>query len=116
MSTVNFTLRNKIYTIACDNGEEERITQLAASLNVRVNAMSQSFGTASDNIILAFTALMMEDEILSMKNGTITNNSNALLEQVYKDDQQDIINNAIADAIEPIAQYVEDLANLIEKV
>jgi cell division protein ZapA (FtsZ GTPase activity inhibitor) len=75
MPIVSFVLRNKVYNIACDDGEEERIKKLADSLNNRLNEMSKNFGSASDNVILAFTAITMEDEIFSMKNAKITHES-----------------------------------------
>jgi cell division protein ZapA len=113
MPIVSFVLRNKVYNIACDDGEEERIKKLADSLNNRLNEMSKNFGSASDNVILAFTAITMEDEIFSMKNAKITHES---LEKTPSADQQVAINNAIADTMEPITKYIEELAHLIKKV
>jgi len=118
MATVNFTLRNKNYSIACDDGEELKIKKLAENLCVRVDAMAKTCGTASDNVVLAFTALMMEDEMSSLKENGANNNEPKTNfgseETITLSQHAEIVNNTLADAIEPIAQYVENLANLIE--
>ncbi|MCE3232886.1 MAG: Cell division protein ZapA [Rickettsiaceae bacterium] len=110
MSTVEFTIRNKKYNIACDSGEEERIAKLADNLNVRVEAIAKTFTGASDSVVLAITALMMEDEINALKEGKNISNTN----HVNDEDQADKINYALINAIEPITKYIETLANKIE--
>jgi cell division protein ZapA len=120
MATVNFTLRNKNYSIACDEGEEAKITRLAENLNVRVEAMAKTCGAASDNVVLAFTALMMEDEVASLKesgaNNNVPQNQSVpkLQNTISLDEHARIVNNTLSDAIEPIALYIERLAKLIE--
>ena len=113
MPNVEFTVKNKSYSIACSEGEESRIQSLAGDLNERVNAISQNFASASDGLIMAITALMMEDEIKALKEGkNISNNNSAAPEKTEEID--DKINEAVIEAIEPIAEYVENLANKLE--
>jgi cell division protein ZapA len=121
MATVNFTLRDKNYSIACEDGEEERIKKLAEKLGVRVEAMSKTCGSASDSVVLAFTALMMEDEVESLRHNGANNNEPQLpLEEqnsnntISLEEHANIVNNSLAEALEPIAKYLENLANEIE--
>ena len=120
MATVNFTLRDKNYSIACDDGEESRIQRLAEKLGVRVEAMSKTCGSASDSVVLAFTALMMEDEVATLKENGANNNTPQLpLESsnnntISLEEHKRVVNNSLADAIEPIAKYLENLAKEIE--
>ena len=120
MATVNFTLREKNYSIACDDGEEGRIQKLAEKLGVRVDAMSKTCGSASDSVVLAFTALMMEDEVATLRENGANNNTPQLpLEQaasntISLEEHEKILNNSLADALEPIAKYLENLAKEIE--
>lgn len=113
MPNVEFTVKNKSYSIACKEGEEDRIRNLADQLNSRVDAIAQSFASASDGLIMAITALMMEDEIKALKESGNVSNSN---EQVSPNpaDIEDQINEAVINAIEPITEYVESLANKLE--
>lgn len=120
MATVNFTLRDKNYSIACDDGEELRIQKLAEKLGVRVDAMSKTCGSASDSVVLAFTALMMEDEVATLKENGANNNTPQLpLESgsdntISLEEHKRIVNNSLTEAIEPIAKYLENLAKEIE--
>jgi cell division protein ZapA len=117
MAVVEFIIRNKKYNIACGDGEEARIVKLAENLNVRVDAISKTFGSASDSIVLAITALMMEDEIKALKDGKNIGNSNIPQPQpkaVSEEDQADKVNQALINAIEPITKYIENLANKLE--
>ncbi|PIR39189.1 MAG: hypothetical protein COV35_01345 [Alphaproteobacteria bacterium CG11_big_fil_rev_8_21_14_0_20_39_49] len=120
MATVNFTLRDKNYSIACDDGEEARIKKLAEKLGIRVDAMSKTCGSASDSVVLAFTALMMEDEVATLKESGANNNTPQLpLETgnnktISLEEHKMIVNNTLADALEPIAKYIENLAKEIE--
>jgi cell division protein ZapA len=117
MPQVEFVIRNKKYNIACGEGEEPRITKLAETLGVRVDAISKTFGSASDSVVLAITALMMEDEINMLKDGKNISNSNTPQKEISgisEEEQADRVNQAIIEAIEPLTKYIEDLANRIE--
>jgi cell division protein ZapA len=114
MPLVEFTIRNKKYNIACDVGEEPHIKKLAESLNVRVEAISASFGSASDSVILAITALMMEDEIKALKEGN--KNETPQISTANNENYAKKINEELINALEPIAKYIESLANRIESV
>lgn len=125
MATVNFTLRNKNYHIACDEGEQKRILELVDKLNVRVDSMSKTCISASDNVVLALTALMMEDEIDSLRNkieeqSALANNDSSILDKkissdyISKKEHNEIVNNTLSDALEPISIYLENLANKIK--
>lgn len=109
MPTVEFKLGNRKYEIACDEGEQQNINELAESLNVRVLALSKTFNNASDSMVLAITALMMEEEIKNNQS------HNAPTTQQIQSNSQDEIDLAIIDAIEPITQYIEKLASKLEK-
>ena len=113
MPTVEFVIRNKNYSIACDEGEESRIDELAEALNVRVDAIAKTFSSASDSLIMAITAIMMEDEIRALKAEDKTPQA-SIASVLSEEAQDDKLNVAIIDALEPITKYVETLANRIE--
>lgn len=111
MPVVEFTIRNKKYNISCDNGEEPRIIRLANNLSSRVEGISGNFVGASDSVVLAMAALMMEDEINVLKES-----KNVANQSVPAQDSADKVNLALINAIEPITQYIENLANKLESV
>lgn len=113
MPKIQFTLASKHYEIVCGEGEQQRILSLADSLNQRINNLSKSFSSASDNMLIAVTALMMEDEIGSLKEEVASAKTVVQAPPLHAND--DAIHHAIADAIEPIAETLETLASALEE-
>ncbi len=111
MSIVEFTIHNKKYNISCGDGEEPRIIKLANNLSARVDGIAGNFVGASDSVVLAMTALMMEDEINALKESKNVANQSAQTQ-----DSADKVNLALINAIEPITNYIENLANKLESV
>ena len=110
MPKIKLTIGNRPYEIACNDGEEDRISLLAANLNTRVEGISKSLGQASEGMVLVVTALMMEDEIRTLQSGqntsiTLQDNEAAIKER---------INRCIAEALEPFTEKLEALANSLE--
>lgn len=115
MPTVEFKIANHTYELACADGEQERIRNLARGLNTRVESLAKTFSSASHSMILAITALMMEDEIRTLKEDKgipVVTPADRAQEAA---NQNDAINLAVAEAIEPIAQTIEMLANKLEQ-
>lgn len=115
MPKIEFKVGNQFYDISCGEGEEDRIRFLAEQLNSRVEKISQAFSSASDNMILAITALMMEDELQSKSDTQESAPDPQPSSENKAANQNDIINTALADAIEPIAEAIETLARKLEK-
>lgn len=109
MPKIKLKIGDRPYEISCNDGEEERIEKLAIGLDVRVNRIAQNLGQASESMVLVVTALMMEDEIrnLSARDAAITTQQT---EAVIKDR----INRCIAEALVPLTEKLESLANSLE--
>ncbi len=105
MSVVSLTIRNNVYQIACDNGQEAHLEHMAANLNKRLNMLANVLGKGNDSLLLVMVALMMEDEIGELKKslGTISVNSSVDIDM------------AVSKAIDNIASYVETIAKNLEK-
>ncbi|MCX7317851.1 MAG: cell division protein ZapA, partial [Hyphomicrobiales bacterium] len=49
MGQVTVTIADKIYRIACDDGQEAHLMALAAELDRRIDDMRQAFGEIGDS-------------------------------------------------------------------
>ena len=67
MSTLNLTIYGREYTIACDDGQEAHLNQLAHEVNDRVRQISQQVGRQGEGMMLVLAALMMADEMAQKK-------------------------------------------------
>ena len=62
MPLVNVMVNNRAYTIACDEGEEEHLRQLAGRVDVKVKELLGSVGQVGDQRLLLMAALLIADE------------------------------------------------------
>jgi cell division protein ZapA len=62
MPLVNVMVNNKAYTIACDDGEEDHLRQLAAIVDGKVRELLESVGNVGDLRLLLMASLLIADE------------------------------------------------------
>ena len=63
MGQVNITVNGREYQIACGDGEEEHIEQLAAYINHHAGELVQQAGQVGEARLLLMTALVLADEL-----------------------------------------------------
>jgi cell division protein ZapA len=68
MPLVNVMVNNRAYTIACDDGEEDHLRQLAAAVDAKAREVLSSVGQVGDNRLLLMAALLIADEHHGGKN------------------------------------------------
>ncbi|HUE63708.1 MAG TPA: cell division protein ZapA [Rhizomicrobium sp.] len=62
MPLVNVMVNNRAYTIACDDGEEEHLKELAAHVDAKAREVLASVGQVGDGRMLLMAALLIADE------------------------------------------------------
>ena len=62
MPLVNVMVNNRAYTIACDEGEEDHLRQLAGHVDNKVKELLGSVGQVGDQRLLLMAALLIADE------------------------------------------------------
>ena len=62
MPLVNVMVNNRAYTIACDDGEEEHLRELAATVDAKTREVLSSVGQVGDTRLLLMAALLIADE------------------------------------------------------
>ncbi len=63
MAQVDITINKRAYQIACDDGQEEHLTQLGAFLDRKVEELVASVGQVGDGRLLVMAALLISDEL-----------------------------------------------------
>jgi cell division protein ZapA len=63
MAQVKVTISGRVYRMACDDGQEERLAGLARDLEHRIQALRSSFGEVGDQRLAIMAALMLADEL-----------------------------------------------------
>jgi cell division protein ZapA len=67
MSSVNITINGKQYRVACEPGQEQRLTQLAQDFDDRIASMRTRFGEVGDARLTVMAAMMLGDELVDAK-------------------------------------------------
>jgi cell division protein ZapA len=107
MPTVTIGLNGRNYDIACGEGEEARVQELAGEIRRRMEAVTRNTGPVAEGMAFVMTALLMADE-LDQKKREATKLRDETREAGLKREL------ALADTIEALANRVETLAARVE--
>jgi cell division protein ZapA len=64
MSSVSITINGKQFRVACEAGQEQRVTALAVDFDQRISSMRARFGEVGDARLTVMAAMMLGDELL----------------------------------------------------
>ena len=68
MAQVSVTIDNRKYRLACNEGEEARLTQLAAVVDGKIAELRASFGEIGDQRLVVMAALTIADSLAEARN------------------------------------------------
>jgi cell division protein ZapA len=63
MPQVTVTINGRAYPVACDEGEEDRIRELARIIDGKVASFARQVGQAGEGRLLVLAALVLADEL-----------------------------------------------------
>jgi cell division protein ZapA len=113
MAVVNVMVNGRAYTIACDDGEEDHLKDLASHVDSRVRELLSSVGQVGDSRLLLMAALLITDDMLDAQKkledhkehvGALNGVQNELAERA---EQSEVI---AAEMLEKAAQRLEAMA------
>ncbi len=63
MGQLNLQINGRSYEVACDDGQEEHLTELAEYVTKQAEGLAGSLGQIADSRLLLMTSLMIADEL-----------------------------------------------------
>lgn len=103
MAAVNVTILSTNHVVNCDDGQEEHVQFLADKFHRKVQQLSRVQSHAGDLTLYLMAALIISDELEECKSKLIN-------------PQEDLeTDSAVAKALDMITEYVENIANKLEK-
>lgn len=63
MGQVAIIINDRAYRLACDEGEEDRLVELATYVKAKVEQLTSEIGHAGDERLMLMAALMIADEL-----------------------------------------------------
>lgn len=110
MAEVNVTIHGKNYGIACDDGQERRVQELARYVDARLREIAGAGAATNESHLLVLTALVLTDEIFDARtNPTMVQTDTE--ERLSVDDER-----VIVDAINHLAARIDSVAERLQKI
>jgi cell division protein ZapA len=107
MPLVNVMVNGRAYTIACDDGEEAHLKELAAHVDVKAREVLASVGQVGDARMLLMAALLIADEHHELSGKAVPAGDGDKQGLHLRVEQAE---GAAADALESAAKRLEDIA------
>lgn len=104
MAQVTISVNGREHRIGCDDGEEERVRQLATIVDEKASALARQIGPSSDSRLLLMTAIVIADD-LSVANAKLGSNADETSAPPSPEDIRRI--NKLAERLENIAERAE---------
>ena len=109
MPLVNVMVNGRAYTIACDDGEEGHLKELAAHVDAKAREVLASVGQVGDARMLLMAALLIADEQHELSGKTIGSPAgDSEKHSLHLRAEQ--AESAAADALEIATKKIEDIA------
>ena len=105
MAQVDVSVNGQSYRIACEDGQEDRLVDLAAMVDEKVLGLVSQIGQVGSNRLLVMAALIIADELVDLKNEV-----GSLQEQKDNTNQQDTVL-----ALQEITKRIENIADQVER-
>lgn len=109
MAKVDLTIGGNSYTLACRDGEEARLTQLAALVDAKAHDARRAVGGTSETRQLLFAALLLADELEEARKGKTSAPASPTAAAAAESTDQD------AEELENLAAQLESLALRLEQ-
>ncbi len=112
MGEINLSLNGKNFGIACDDGQEGRVSDLGKYVDVRLREIAGAGGASNESHLLVLTAIVLADEISELRNmlrnGGVANTNK---QRVSEEDERQIV-----EAINHLALRIDSVADRLQKV
>ena len=102
MSVVTLKIAGYSYKIACQDGQENRVQELADYLDGKATKLKNSIGFIPENQLLSMVSVLVAQELFAAK-------------QDKSDPNATTIDKAQIEVIENLSTKVTELANLLKK-
>lgn len=114
MAEISITINGRNYGIACDDGQERRVQELARYVDVRLREIARAGGATNESHLLVLTAIILADEIADMKaSGPAVPQPQPMPVGVRMSDEEE---EAIVSAIDLLASRIDAIAGSLQKL
>jgi len=118
MSHINVTINGRQFRMACEEGQEARLLQLAEGFETRIGSLRGKFGEIGDARLTVMAALMVSDELIDAAQ-RIRNLEEELVAlrdvRVVAADRARATQTAVANALNAAADRIEKTTQVLNR-
>jgi cell division protein ZapA len=118
MNFVNVTIGGRQYRLACEEGQEQRLTKLASNLEDLVGQLRGKFGEVGDQRLIVMAALTLADELFDARQkirsleADVTEMQDARATYV---ERSKITQEAVAAALNAASERIEKMTQVLNR-
>jgi len=111
MAEISITINGRNYGIACDDGQEKRVADLARYVDGRLRDIARAGAATNESHLLVLTTIILADEIADLK-ATGARTPGPVVGVKMSDDEEE----AIVSAIDLLAARIDQIAGNLQKL
>ena len=112
MPQVAVQINGKTYRMACDEGQEAHLLDLAQRFDRTINQLKGSFGEIGDQRLTVMAGVMVTDELVALQHKITGVESELAKLRVGKNDQRE---EQLTQAIHKTAERIESISAKLSK-
>jgi cell division protein ZapA len=111
MAEISITINRRNYGIACDDGQERRVTELARIVDQRLREIARAGAATNESHLLVLTSIILADEIADLKAAGAVSPGSTMGVKMNDEEEE-----AIVSAIDLLAGRIDQIASSLQKL
>ncbi len=111
MAEISITINGRNYGIACDDGQEKRVQELARLVDGRLREIARAGAASNESHLLVLTSIILADEISDLKASGAMSPGTTMGVKMSEDEEE-----AIVSAIDLLASRIDAIAGNLQKL
>jgi cell division protein ZapA len=119
MGQVSVTVNGRNFMVACDDGQEDHVTELAVYIDGHVTELANSVGQVGDARLMLMASLLVTDELSEMINrveALETEVADLRTNQGDHTRRADTAEVRVAEILESASKSLQDLTSRVEAI
>ena len=118
MTELEISIGGRIFSVACDNEEQEKVREAAALINEEADSIQSQLGRLPESKMLLLSALMIADRLVDVEteSNVFKEKSEELSDLKNKNQELEQHRNALASDYQKLESLVEKMLAKLESV
>ena len=118
MTELEISIGGRIFSVACDNEEQEKVKEAAALINEEADSIQSQLGRLPESKMLLLSALMIADRLVDVETESkvLKEKSENLSDLKNKNEDLERLRNTLQDDYQKLESFVEKMLSKLEMV